>query len=131
MAQGLPLEDEQSMRQIIALKQSQLGTSKLFGKAPVAIAQHARTEQTEQTDVRDELFEAYDQATRDLIRVHFACVRLGWSDADLRAQLKPIFDITRPWIEQASEDCRGRGTARQNSRHSGRQSAPAGPGRGI
>jgi hypothetical protein len=100
-AQGLPLEDEQSMRQIIALKQSRLGTSKLFAKPAVTSASPTQAPGEEYEQVVP--FAEYDKAFCDIISIYLACVKLGWNDAELRARLKPIFNITRPYIEEPED----------------------------
>jgi hypothetical protein len=102
-AEGLPLDDEQAMRQIIGLKHSRLGTSKLFAKPAVTSVPTQRDEAAVEYVNVPQMFAELQKASSDLISVHFECVHLGWHDEALRARLKPIFDITRPYIEEPED----------------------------
>ena len=111
--QGLPLDDEQEMRRIIGLKKSRLGVSKLLPKLAVATVGKrpinppppapANGEQDVEYIRIPEMFAELEQATGDLISLHFALASLRHSlrdtQSDIYERLTAILDITRPWIE--------------------------------
>jgi hypothetical protein len=80
-------------------RQSIKDTDALRVKADAISSVQTPQEAVEYVNV-PQLFAEFDKATRDIVSVYFACVRLGWNDAELRARLKPIFDIVRPYIEE-------------------------------
>jgi hypothetical protein len=55
---------------------------------------------TQEYDNVPQMFVELQQTTRDIIGIYFACVHLGWHDETLRARLKSIFDLIRPYIEE-------------------------------
>jgi hypothetical protein len=49
------------------------------------------------------LLDALNAAECALISAHFAMVHLAWDDDALRQRLKPVFDITRPYVEEPED----------------------------
>jgi hypothetical protein len=95
-ALGYPIENEALMRAIISDLRSRRGVSKFAPKQPTDIA-------LEQEEEPNELLEEYLKATSALISAHFAMVHLAWDDDALRQRLKPVFDITRPYVEEPED----------------------------
>jgi phage terminase Nu1 subunit (DNA packaging protein) len=91
-SEGLPIDDPVAMSDMIAGKRSRFGISKLRAKEAVVAPRQA--------EERSEVLDEYLKATSALIRAHFAMVQLAWDDPSLRERLKPVFDITRPYVEE-------------------------------
>jgi hypothetical protein len=89
-SQGLPVDDEPRMRQIIAVKRSRLGCTKLSprGVIPPAPAPAAPLSDPE----------------RDLIAVHLALAAIRCdlltTRPDIADRLTAVLDITQPYIEE-------------------------------
>jgi hypothetical protein len=95
-SQGLPLDDETRMRQLMATMHSRLGCRKLASRAPIT----THVEQIREPRPEPE----FDQAIYDLVSVHMTLAPLLYDlqlpDDDIRARFESILIITRPYVEE-------------------------------